>query len=72
MLFKKNILQNLFFIIITFAVSINASINPLLTQITSINFIILFLLCLKNHEIEEKIKENYLNNKIFFIFFLYT
>ena len=69
MLFKKNILQNLFFIIITFAVSINASINPLLTQITSINFIILFLLCLKNHEIEEKIKENYLNNKIFFIFF---
>lgn len=69
MILKKNILQNLFLIILAISVSFNASINPLLIQIASINFIILFFLCLRNSEIKEKIKENYLNNRIFFIFF---
>ena len=69
MILKKNILQNLFLIILAISVSFNASINPLLIQIASINFIILFFLCLRNSEIKEKIKENYLNNRFFFIFF---
>ena len=69
MILKKNILQNLFLIILAITVSFNASINPLLIQIASINFIILFFLCLRNSEIKEKIKENYLNNRFFFIFF---
>ena len=64
MILKKNILQNLFLIILAISVSFNASINPLLIQIASINFIILFFLCLRNSEIKEKIKENYLNNRI--------
>ncbi len=72
MILKKNVLQNLFLIILIVTLSFNASINPLLIQIASINFIILFFLCLKNDEIKERIKENYLNNKFFFIlFFVY-
>ena len=44
----------------------------MLVQVASINFIILFFLCLKNNEIKERIKENYFNNKFFFIiFFIY-
>ena len=69
MILRKDTLQNLFLIILAITVSINASINPLLIQISSINFIILFFLCLKNDEIEERIKKNYLENKFFFIFF---
>ena len=72
MILRKGILQNLFLIILAITVSFNASINPLLIQISSINFIILFFLCLKNNEIEERIKKNYINNKNFFlIFFIY-
>ena len=69
MILRKDTLQNLFLIILAITVSFNASINPLLIQISSINFIILFFLCLKNNEIEERIKKNYLDNKFFFIFF---
>ena len=69
MVLRKNILQNLFLTILAISISFNASINPLLVQISSINFIILFFLCLKNEEIKKKIKENYLNNRFFFIFF---
>jgi putative inorganic carbon (hco3(-)) transporter len=69
MILRKNTLQNLFLIILAITVSFNASINPLLIQISSINFIILFFFCYKNNEIKEKIKINYLNNKVFFIFF---
>ena len=57
MILRKNALQNLFLIILAITVSFNASINPLLIQISSINFIILFFLCLKNNEIEERIKK---------------
>ena len=71
MILRKDTLQNLFLIILAITVSFNASINPLLIQISSINFIILFFLCLKNNEIEERIKKNYLDNKFFFIFFFY-
>ena len=72
MILRKNILQNIFLIILAITLSLNASINPFLIQIASINFIILFFLCLKNNEIKKKIKENYLNNKSFFIlFFIY-
>ena len=69
MILRKNTLQNFFLIILSITVSFNASINPILIQISSINFIILFFLCLKNDEINKKIKENYLINKFFFIFF---
>ena len=69
MVLRKNILQNIFLIILAITVSFNASINPLLIQLSSINFIILFFLCLKNDEIRKRIKENYINNKVFFIFF---
>ena len=69
MVLRKNILQNIFLIILAITVSFNASINPLLIQLSSINFIILFFLCLKNEEIKKRIKENYINNKVFFIFF---
>jgi O-antigen ligase len=65
---KKN-LQNLFLIILAITVSFNASINPLLIQVSSICFIIFFLLCLKNIQILERIKENYIDNRAFFIFF---
>ena len=69
MVLRKNILQNIFLIILAITVSFNASINPLLIQLSSINFIILFFLCLKNYRIRKRIKENYINNKVFFIFF---
>ena len=69
MVLRKNTLQNIFLIILAITISLNASINPLLIQISSINFIILFFLCLKNSDISEKIKKNYLDNNIFFIFF---
>jgi len=66
---KKN-LQNLFLIILAITVSFNASINPLLIQVSSVCFTFFFLLCLRNNQILELIKKNYVNNKIFFIFFL--
>ncbi len=69
MLLRKNILQNLFLIILGVSTSLNASINPILMQVASINFISLFFLCLKNSEIKKSIEENYINNKLFFIFF---
>ena len=71
MILRKDTLQNLFLVILTITVSFNASTNILLIQISSISFIIFFLFCLKNNEIEERIKKNYLDNKIFFIFFFY-
>ena len=70
MLLKKITLQNLFLIIVAICVSLNASNSPLLIQLSSINFIILFLMCLKNNEVLGAIKENYINNKNFFIVFL--
>ena len=70
MFLRKITLQNLFLIILTICVSLNASNSPLLIQLSSINFIILFLMCLKNNEVLEAIKENYINNKKFFIIFL--
>ena len=73
MVLQRTTLQNLFLLIVTLCVSINASNSNLLIQFSSINFIIFFLLCLKNKEILEAIKENYINNKLFFvIFFVYV
>ena len=73
MILNKNTLQNLFLIILTITVSLNTSINPIMVQISSISFIIFFLFCLKNVEILERIRKNYVNNKIFFIlFFIYV
>ena len=69
MLLSKNTLQNLFLIILAITVSFNASINLLLIQISSISFILFFLLCLKNFSIKEKIRDNFTGNKFFFIFF---
>ena len=66
---RKNSLQNIFLIILGITVSLNASINPLLIQVSSINFIIFFLLCLRNTQIRETIRKDYSNNKIFFILF---
>ena len=66
MLLSKNALQNLFCIILAITISFNASINVLLTQASSIGFIIFFLLCLKNIEILEAIKTNYINIINFF------
>ena len=71
MLLRKNTLQNLFLIIIAFTISFNASINPLAIQISSISFIFFFICCLKNIEFQQVIKENYIDNKVFFIFFLH-
>ena len=72
MFLSKNTLQNLFLIILAITVSLNASINHLMVQVSSIFFILFFLLCLKNIQISEKIKRNYTNNKNFFlIFFIY-
>jgi len=70
MVLSKNTLQNLFLFLLTICVSFNASNTNLLAQVTSINFTILFLLCLKNNQILDAIKINYQNNKKFFIFFL--
>jgi len=73
MVLRRTTLQNLFLFIVVLCVSINASNSNLLIQFSSINFIIFFLLCLKNKEILEAIKENYINNKFFFIiFFVYV
>ena len=69
MLLRKNTLQNLFLIILTINVSFNASINILLTQVSSIFFISFILICLKNIQVLEKIKKNYTGNRFFFIFF---
>jgi len=70
MVLKRTTLQNLFLFIVTLCVSINASNSNLLIQFSSINFIIFFLLCLKNKKVLEKIKENYINNKSLFIIFI--
>jgi len=70
MVLRITTLQNLFLFIVTLCVSINASNSSLLIQFSSINFIIFFLLCLKNKEILGAIKENYINNKFFFIIFI--
>jgi O-antigen ligase len=70
MLLSKNALQNLFCIILTITISFNASINVLLTQLSSISFIIFFLICIKNNKISESIKKNYINNRIFFLIFI--
>ena len=67
MVLRRAILQNLFLFIVALCVSVNASNSSLLIQFSSINFIIFFLLCLKNKKILEAIKENYINNKSFFI-----
>ena len=66
---RKKSLQNIFLIILGITVSLNASINPLLIQFSSINFIIFFFLCLRNTQIKETIRKDYSNNKIFFILF---
>ena len=72
MVLRRTTLQNLFLFIVTLCLSINASNSNLLIQFSSIYFIIFFLLCLKNKEILEAIKENYINNKFFYIiFFVY-
>ena len=70
MLLSKNTLQNFFLIILAITVSLNASINPLLIQVSSISFIVFFLFCLKNNEISDAIKINYINNKFFFLIFI--
>ncbi len=71
MLLNKKTLQNLFLIIIAIMVSINAGINSIIIQISSICFVIFFLFCLNNNEVFEKIKNNYLQNKNFFFIFFY-
>ena len=70
MLLRKDSLRNLFLIILAITVSFNGSINPLLIQTSSVGFIFFFILCLKNNRVLERIKKNYRDNKIFFIFFL--
>jgi len=69
MVLRQNSLQNLFLFVITLCVSLNASNSNVLIQFSSINFIILFFLCLKNKQIREAIKVNYSNNKVFFVIF---
>jgi O-antigen ligase len=69
MILRKDSLRNLFLIILAITVSFNGSINPLLIQTSSVSFIFFFILCLKNRRVLERIKENYRDNKIFFIFF---
>ena len=72
MVLRQNSLQNLFLFVLALCVSLNASNTNILIQFSSINFIILFFLCLKNKQILEAIKVNYSNNKFFFvIFFVY-
>ena len=68
MLLSKNTLQNVFLIILATTVSLNASNNHFILQLVSICFVIFFLLCLKNDQILEKIKKNYIDNKFFFLF----
>ena len=69
MVLKQTSLQNLFLFVVALCVSLNASNSNVLIQFSSINFIILFFLCLKNKQVLEGIKENYINNKVFFIIF---
>ena len=69
MILSKNTLQNLFLFILVICLSFNASNNDLLVQLSSINFIILFILCLNNQKISIAIKNNYKINKNFFIIF---
>ena len=70
MVLRHTSLQNLFLFVVALCVSLNASNTNVLIQISSINFIILFFLCLKNKQILEAIKVNYSNNKVFFVIFL--
>ena len=70
MVLERTTLQNLFLFIVALCVSINASNSNLLIQFSSINFIIFFFLCLKNKDVLEAIKENYISNKSFFIIFI--
>jgi O-antigen ligase len=73
MVLRQTSLQNLFLFVLALCVSLNASNTNVLIQISSINFIILFFLCLKNKQVLEAIKINYSNNKVFFvIFFAYV
>ena len=73
MVLRHTSLQNLFLFVVALCVSLNASNTNVLIQISSINFIIFFFLCLKNKQILEAIKVNYSNNKVFFvIFFAYV
>ena len=73
MVLRHTSLQNLFLFVVALCVSLNASNTNVLIQFSSINFIILFFLCLKNKQILEAIKVNYSNNKVFFvIFFAYV
>ena len=69
MVLRQNSLQNLFLFVLALCVSLNASNTNVLIQFSSINFIILFFLCLKNKQIREAIKVNYSNNKVFFVIF---
>ena len=69
MVLRQTSLQNLFLFVVALCVSLNASNTNLLIQLSSINFIILLFLCLKNKRILEAIKVNYSNNKVFFIIF---
>ena len=69
MVLRHTSLQNLFLFVVALCVSLNASNTNVLIQISSINFIILFFLCLKNKQILEAIKVNYSNNKVFFVIF---
>ena len=72
MVLRRTLLQNLFLFVVTLCVSINASNSNLLIQFSSINFIIFFFLCLRNKDVLEAIRKNYINNKSFFIiFFIY-
>ena len=70
MALRQTLLQNLFLFVLTLCVSFNAGNSNLLIQFSSINFIILFFLCLKNKDVLEAIKKNYINNKPFFIIFI--
>ena len=69
MVLRHTSLQNLFLFVVALCVSLNASNTNVLIQISSINFIIFFFLCLKNKQILEAIKVNYSNNKVFFVIF---
>ena len=67
MVLRKNLLRNIFLAVIAICVSFNASNTNILVQLSSIYFIFFFFLCLKNNEVSQNIKENYSNNKVFFI-----
>ena len=69
MFLSKNSLQNLFLFFLAICVSFNASINPIMIQLSSVLFISIFILCFRNNRVLEIIRENYKDFKIFFIFF---